>query len=166
MGLISDFSKLLSTRFKTLSLRKVKKVVPFIGALASKKFFVLLIRRETRSGWVSRRTNRMEHLEIQKYAGSWSRDAGVRWRLMFVLPHSSFVVASQGNFQHACSATKAGNSFSESYLEIQNPFIVVLYYIIFYFITCVGCRGPHSCVRAFILSFSTVYFIKTSFLFL
>lgn len=81
------------------------------------------------------------------------------------LLHTSFIVASQGNSQRACSATKAGNGFSESYLEILNPFIVVLYYIIFYFITCVGCRGPHSCARAFILSFSTVYFIKTSFFF-
>lgn len=34
------------------------------------------------------------------------------------LPHTSFVGASQGNSQRACSATKAGNSFSESYLEI------------------------------------------------
>lgn len=83
-----------------------------------------------------------------------------------LLHTASFIVASQGNLQCACTATKPGKSFSESYLEILNPFIVVLYYIIFYFITCVGCRGPHNCASAFILSFSTVYFIKTSFIFL
>lgn len=133
---------------------------------------------------MSRGANRMEHLE-NKYPGPWVSnptprwsstpwaDSGARSMLAFFRRHqcpcglhTSSIVVSRGNLQPACSATKAGNGFSESYLEILNPFIVVLYYIIFYFITCVGCRGPHSCASAFILSFSTVYFIKTSFLFL
>lgn len=126
----------------------------------------------------------MEHLE-NKYPGPWvaiqspdgdqhlglSQEQGECWHFScrHQCPcglHTSSIVVSRGNLQPTCSATKAGNGFSESYLEILNPFIVVLYYIIFYFITCVGCRGPHSCASAFILSFSTVYFIKTSFLFL
>lgn len=54
MRLISDFSKLLSPRFKALPLLKVKKRVAFMAKhwchLASQKIFALQIRRENSSG--------------------------------------------------------------------------------------------------------------------